>query len=314
VGTSADLAPERAPGPIGIPEGARLEEARCLFCPEGTPTESVFEDPPFSLVRCRGCGLVFVSPRIAADRVAEIYNESYWLSPAAKDYGYTDYRADAPHWLRTYRRRAAVLDSRLAPGSRVLDVGCAAGYFLEVMKDGGHDVWGLEISAPIAEEARRRLGEERIHIGGLEGAPYAPGQFDLVTFWDVVEHLPDPVDALRRARRLLKPDGLLLIETQNVESHFARLMGRRWQHFKQAEHLWHFSPSTATRLVQAGGFAVEQLTSRRAGKYVSLDFIVERAGKVHPALSRVLSPLSRLRGVAPYINLFDEIIVLARPA
>jgi SAM-dependent methyltransferase len=175
-------------------------------------------------------------------------------------------------------------------------------------------VWGLEVSAPIAAEARRRLGDDRIHVGTLEDAPYAAGQFDLVTFWDVVEHLPDPVDALRRARRLLKPGGLLLIETQNVESRFARLMGRRWQHFKQAEHLWHFSPTTATRLLEAGGFRVEDMTARRAGKYVGLDFIVERAGKVHPTLSRILSPLSRFGAVAPYVNLFDEIVVLARPA
>jgi 2-polyprenyl-3-methyl-5-hydroxy-6-metoxy-1,4-benzoquinol methylase len=181
------------------------------------------------------------------------------------------------------------------------------------MRDEGYDAWGLELSAPIAEEARRRLGADRIHIGTLEDAPYQPAQFDLITFWDVVEHLPDPIDALRRAHRLLRPDGLILVETQNVESRFARLMGRRWQHFKQAEHLYHFSPSTVGRLLAAGGFEVEFLTARWAGKYVGLDFIAERAGKVHPALSAVLSPISRLHGVAPYVNLFDEMIVLGRP-
>jgi 2-polyprenyl-3-methyl-5-hydroxy-6-metoxy-1,4-benzoquinol methylase len=308
----AEPAAGAPPRPVGLPQGARLEQAHCLFCAEGTPTEPLFEDPPFTVLRCSGCGLTFVSPRISSEQVTDLYSESYWRSPAAKDYGYTDYRKDAPHWLRTYRRRAEVLP-RLSPGSRVLDVGCAAGFFLEVMRERGFDTWGVEVSAPIAEEAQRRLGRERIHVGTLDNAPYQEGEFDLVTFWDVVEHLPDPVEVLRQARPLLKPGGLLLIETQNVESRFARLMGRRWQHFKQAEHLWHFSPSTATALFHASGYSVERLTARRAGKYVSLDFIVERAGRVHPALTRLLSPLARFGGIAPYVNLFDEIIVLGRP-
>jgi 2-polyprenyl-3-methyl-5-hydroxy-6-metoxy-1,4-benzoquinol methylase len=310
----AEPVAEAPPGPVGLPKDARLEEARCLFCPPGTPTEKLFDDPPFAVVRCSGCGLTFVTPRIASEQVTEIYNEDYWRSPAAKDYGYTDYRKDAPHWLRTYRRRAKVVTPRLAAGAKVLDVGCAAGFFLEVMREQGFDGWGLEVSAPIAREAQRRLGEERVHIGTLDDAPYAGGEFDLVTFWDVVEHLPDPIAVLRQARSLLKPGGLLLVETQNVESRFARLMGRRWQHFKQAEHLWHFSPSTAAALFEAAGFRAERTTAQRSGKYVSLDFIVERAGRVHPVLTKLLSPLSRVGGVAPYVNLYDEIIVIGRPA
>ena len=311
--TSAEAGTDTATLPIGVPPGARLEETGCLFCSDGTPVELVFNDPPLAVVRCTGCGLVFVSPRVAAEQMADIYGESYWRSHAAKDYGYTDYRKDGPNWLRTYHRRVKVLRGRLAPGSRVLDVGCAAGFFLELMKGEGFDVWGVELSAAIAEDARDRVGDDRIHVGTLEDAPYPERQFDLISFWDVVEHLPDPVDALRRARALMKPEGLLVLETQNVESRFARLMGRRWQHFKQAEHLWHFTPSTVVRLVEAAGFAPAKLTHRYAGKYVSLAFVVERAGRVHPRLADLMSPLSRLRW-APYVNLFDEMILLAQPA
>jgi 2-polyprenyl-3-methyl-5-hydroxy-6-metoxy-1,4-benzoquinol methylase len=248
---------------------------------------------------------------VPSDRVREIYGEAYWRSPAAKDYGYTDYRADARHWRRTYERRVATLAPRLPPCGRVLDVGCAAGYFLEVMAGRGFDVSGVEPSAGIAAEADRRLGGGRVHNGTLADAPYDDQTFDLITFWDVVEHIPDPVADLRRAHRLLRPGGTLLVETQNVESHFARLMGRRWQHYKQAEHLYHFSPSTVTRLLDAGGFRVDHLTARGAGKYVNLGFIVERAGKVQPALSTLLAPLARIQRVAPYVNLLDEMIVLA---
>ncbi len=295
-----------------MPTSAELERAACPLCPPGTPTELRFTDPPFAVVRCGGCGLVFVSPRLAPERLGEVYDEGYWSSEAPKDRGYADYRGDHANWLRTYRRRARVLDGRIPAAAKILDVGCAAGYFGEVMRERGHEVWGIEPSAAIVGEARKRLGDEHVHLGTLDDAPYDKASFDLVTLWDVIEHVPDPGGALRTVHGLLKPGGLLLLETQNVESRFARLLGRRWQHFKQAEHLWHFSPSTITRLLGAGGFEPMALTARRAGKYVGLDFVAERAGRVHPLLSRVLAPLARLRA-APYVNLFDEMIVLARP-
>lgn len=194
-----------------MPRDAALEAAHCLFCAPGTPVDRLFDDPPFAVVRCTTCGLVFVSPRVAAERVAEVYGESYWRSPEAKAYGYTNYRAEAANWRRTYRRRGELLRPRLTSGARILDVGCAAGFFCEVMRERGCDVWGVEISAPIAAEAQRRIGRDRIHIGTLEDAPYDDGSFDLITFWDVVEHLPDPIGTLRRARRFLRPGGLLLI-------------------------------------------------------------------------------------------------------
>lgn len=295
-----------------MPTSAELEQATCPLCPPGTPAVERFADPPFAVVRCSGCGLVFVSPRIASEALGEVYGERYWSSPSPKDHGYADYRGEHRNWLRTYRRRARVLEGRLRPGARILDVGCAAGYFGEVMRERGYEVWGIEPSEAIVDEARARLGADRVHLGTLADAPYPEASFDLITLWDVVEHLPDPVGALRDARRLLAPTGLLLLETQNVESRFAWLLGRRWHHFKHAEHLWHFAPATIERLLAASGFEALELSGRRAGKYVGLDFVAERAGRVHPLLSRALAPLARLR-IAPYVNLFDEMIVLARP-
>lgn len=312
--TSADPGPARPTGRriVGLPEGTPLEETGCLFC-SGQPTALVFDDPPFSVRRCAGCGLVFVSPRVDAEHIDSVYGAQYWESPAAKDYGYTDYRRDAGHWMKTYRRRMALIAPLLPIRARILDVGCAAGYFLEVAVQAGHDVHGIELSAPIAEEARHRIGAGRIHVGTLSDAPFENASFDLVTFWDVIEHIPDPAAALRAASDLLRPGGHLLVETQNVESRFARLMGSRWQHFKQAEHLYHFSPSTVRLLFEQAGLAVDGITARRTGKYVGLSFVAERAGKVHPALSRLLSPVARVHSVAPYVNLFDEMAVIGHP-
>ena len=129
---------------------------------------------------------------------------------------------------------------------KVLDVGCAAGFFLRVMKEHGDQVRGVELSPEIAHLAIQHLGEANIHVGQMADLPEdKPGfethSFDLVTLWDVIEHVPDPQDLLRRAHRMLKPTGVLVIETQNVDSRFAGLLGRRWQHYKHEEHLYHFN-------------------------------------------------------------------------
>ena len=291
----------------------QLEEvARCALC-GGSERTTRFEDPPFRVVGCDGCGLVYVTPRAAPDVLPSIYGEDYWRSESPKDHGYADYRADAALYLRTFASRMRLVRRFASSPGRALDVGCAAGFFLSVLRDAGWDVRGVELSPAIASHAQQLVGADRIHVGDLASAPFEAASFDLVTLWDVVEHVPDPVALLRRARDFLKPDGHLVLETQNVASPFARLLGRRWQHYKHLEHLYHFSPSTLDRLLDDAGLVRVHRTARFGGKYVSLGFVRERAARIHPVLSRVLSPLAPLDAAAAYINVFDELVVVARP-
>lgn len=291
-----------------------LEDVACGLCGSARRTVE-FTDGPFSVVRCSDCGLVYVTPRLAPGAlIEEVYDEGYWSSSAAKDRGYSDYRSDAPLYLRTYKKRLAVVRRHFARPRRVLDVGCAAGYFLSVMQGEGWDVTGIEPSAPIRAQAEERLGAGRVHGGLLQDAPLAPGSFDLVTFWDVIEHVPDPVAVLRHARTLLAPGGKLLIETQDVSSRAAKMLGKAWQHYKHAEHIYHFDPRTIVDLLTRAGFRQLENSPRLGGKYVSLGFIAERAARLHPAASFVLSPLKLLSRTAVYVNLFDEMIVVAEPA
>jgi hypothetical protein len=97
-----------------------------------------------------------------------------------------------------------------------------------------------------------------------------------------------------------------------VASSFARLMGRKWQHFKHAEHLYHFEPRTLARLLSEAGFELLENTPRLGGKYVSMDFMVERVGRIHPWLSVLASPLRLFGSRALYVNLRDEMVVVAR--
>jgi len=292
---------------------------RCQLCGSSERT-TMFAEPPYTVVRCAKCGLVYVTPRRSPESlVADVYGESYWKSSEPKAKGYADYAKDQELYLKTYRHRAKLLAPLLGDRKvRVLDIGCAAGYFLRVMMEKGHDVFGAEVSATIAEKAREALGDQRVHVGFLSGAVgkkpgFELGTFDLVTLWDVVEHVPDPQSFLREVRSMLKPGGLLVLETQNVTSRFARLLGKRWQHYKHEEHLYHFDPTTVRELLRQGGFSVVSNTARYGGKYVSFGFIRERAGRLHKSLSIILSPLALLERMSIYLNLLDEMVVVARP-
>ena len=288
-------------------------EVGCALC--GTaPATLRFSDGPHRVLDCQGCGLTYLSPRLSEESLlADVYDESYWRSPAPKDRGYGDYRGEAALYRRSFARRWEELSPRFparpeGPPYRLLDVGCAAGYFLDVVAAEGWEVRGVEPSRPIADEARRRHGAAAVHVGTLEQLP-AWGGFDLITLWDVLEHVPDPVATLKRARQLLAPGGTLVVETQNIDSALARLLGRRWHHFKHREHLVHFNPRTLRQAFEAAGLEVIDLHARSAGKYVTGEFLVERSARLGRALPRLLAPL---RGLPPlYLNLGDEVIALA---
>lgn len=295
-----------------IPESA-WQHVDCGLC-GSDQRELKFLDGPFSVVTCKQCGLTYVTPRLTdAKLIEEVYNEGYWSSAAAKTRGYTDYRSDQPLYLRTYRRRLSVIRRHFSRPGRVLDVGCAAGYFLRVMQEEGWDVTGLEPSDAIREHARSLVGAENVQAELLGAANLSAGSFDLVTMWDVIEHIPDVVAAVKEVRRLLAPGGKFLIETQNVDSRAARVLGKRWQHYKHAEHIYHFNPRTIGEVLARGGFEILENTPKLGGKYVSMGFLAERAGRLHPLLSTLLSPLNLLKRRAVYVNLFDEMIVMARP-
>lgn len=288
-------------------------DVACGLC--GSRERSLmFKDGRFEVVTCKDCELTYVTPRLDdSTLIDEVYGEKYWASEAAKAHGYTDYRSERPLYKKTYAKRMAVVKRHFQSPGRVLDVGCAAGYFLEVMKENGWDVTGLEPSDSIRERAAEALGADNVRGGLLGQVDFGDQRFDLITMWDVIEHIPDPVAAVREVKKLLAPGGKFLIETQNIDSRAAKTLGPKWQHFKHFEHIYHFNAKTLGDVLTRGGFKMVENSARLGGKYVSMGFIVERAGRLNPIMSTLLSPLKLFRDSSVYVNLYDEMIVVAEP-
>ena len=288
-----------------------LEAPPCYLCGSREGPILVHDDP-FKVRLCSGCGLGYTSPRLDGARIHEIYDSTYFSSDSAKDFGYESYEGDVSGYLRTFEKKSRLLRPYLPAGASILEVGCAAGYFLATMRDQGFDVHGVEVSSAILDTARARFGLGNLHAGRLEDAPLPPQHFHLVAMWDVIEHLADPVEVLRRCRSLLRDDGVLVLQTQDVASLARRMLGRKWHHFKQLEHIYHFSPSTMATLLERAGFEPVRLTRRSAGKYVSFRFLEERSRRFGRLAHLLCRPLALFRRRFVYVNPFDEFIVIAR--
>ncbi len=199
------------------------------------------------IVRCGGCGLVYTNPRPIASEVRAAY-------VAAVDDDYA--REDASRSINAHMSLHTI--KRHVQGGRLLDVGCATGYFLNAARL-AFEVLGLEPSRWAADYARTRLRLE-VTQGHLEEVDLPHGSFDVITLNDVIEHFTDPRSALSRSAALLRPGGFLYLVTPDIGSLSARLMRGRWWGLRPA-HLFYFSRSTMTALLDQCGFDVVQMRS-----------------------------------------------------
>jgi 2-polyprenyl-3-methyl-5-hydroxy-6-metoxy-1,4-benzoquinol methylase len=282
----------------------------CVLC-EAADAAPFFDKDGYRLVRCGSCGLVFVANPPSPDELRRFYSFAEGYAVESRDDPDEICRLEA-----LARRHADALARRSRPPGRLLDVGCSAGFFLAAARERGWTVTGVELNADAAGLARDRLGLDVV-VGELAEAPVRPGSFDAVTFWDVLEHVPDPADALRAAHRLLRPGGTLALSTPNLDGLFPRLsrpvghLTGYWTHPEPPAHLFQFSRRTLGRLLGATGFDVlEVLHERTPLKYTLAPGGLRRVARSPwRALYVAAFVLPLLAG--PVVRMGDEIVVFA---
>lgn len=263
------------------------------------------------LHRCLDCGLVYTHPMPTPAELMELYDDQYFVSHSSTVKGYDNYLRDRDNICRTFRKRFGYIRRFLAQPGRVLDVGCAAGFFLSVAREMGWDAEGLDIS-DFAVELVRAEGFKAF-CGPLENFPQPEKPYDLVTMWDVIEHVPSPKAYLERIGRLLRPGGYLVIATPVIDSLPRMIFGDRWMGFKEHEHLYFFSSKTLGRILRQTGF--NPVFSKLEGKYISFDLFKRRIGCYSRPVSGILRKFFSPKAVRPfdfYINPWDIRLVIAR--
>ena len=252
------------------------------------------------LVRCRRCGLQYVSPRLSAQMIMTAYSEG-------EDPTYVS-QLEARE--RTFGAALEAIEQKVPGKGRLLDIGTAAGAFVAAARKRGWQAEGCEPNAWMADWGSRHYGIT-IRQGGLFEQSYPDGSFDVITLWDVIEHTPDPKAVLDRCRALLKPGGVLVVNYPDIGSWIARALGRRWL-FLTSVHLYYFDRRTMRMLLEKTGYSVEQV--RPHFQRLELDYILLRGSLLSQALSRlgraVVKPLGLARTQVPYW--LGQTFVLAR--
>lgn len=243
-----------------------LEWINCPLCASSESRvryrlpDLAFDRPgTFTLVECASCGLLYQNPRPPLEAIGAFYPPDYEPFQTPPPWAETRRLRQLTH-LYGLKKRWRVVE-RFAPrrqGRRaILDVGCATGLFLAA----GSDAWekqGVEPSPYAAQYARRRFGLN-IYEGTLDNAPLEGRQFDVVTMWDVLEHLHDPLTDLRRVRALLRPDGIFVARVPNRHALEIGCFGESWAGFDQPRHMFVPDPTRLRLLLERAGLRVVAL-------------------------------------------------------
>jgi SAM-dependent methyltransferase len=208
----------------------------------------------FRLWRCSACQLVRTEPQLTPRELEPYYAEEYW--------GEGGVEAVDEHWIRRDQRFRTGFLHRFRDEGSVLDVGCGLGFFLRALDPRRWDRYGIELMPVPYREAARSLGSDRILNAELLANKLPSGKFDAITFWDSLEHLPNPRAILQEAGRLLRPGGLVLIGLPNFGGYQARRFGEDWFGLSLPHHFFHYTRESLTRLLENCGFRVLVMEDR----------------------------------------------------
>ncbi len=271
--TAADHGPEH------------LESTSCLLC-GAPPADPTYRFPPFGVVRCPGCDLWYLSPRLDEAAMVAAYREATYFEGGAGP-GYSSYLAQEPTLRRTFRRLLLAMQRRgmTGRGGRLLEIGCAYGFFLDEARAYFGYRAGTEYSE--AGAARARGVADQIHVGGLEAIPdgaHGGGPFDTIVLIHTIEHVYDPVALLEGLMKHLAPGGWIVLATPDIGGFWRPLLGRLWPFWKPPEHVaFYSSRSLAALLSRAGCREVRRMP------YVSYFPLALVREKLFPARAPALS-------------------------
>lgn len=253
------------------------------------------------VVRCASCGLLMTNPRDDDATLARIY-------AALRDEVYD--REDESR-LRTARMFLRLVETHHPERGDLLDIGCATGIFATVAAEAGWNVTGIDASSWAVERARCRCPGGTFLHRRVEEANFPAASFDVVTLWDLLEHVTSPGGTLAAVRQWLRPNGRLFLNLPDAGSLIARCAGRRWVLLLR-EHLWYFDAAGLSRLLGQNGFEILERGSNRVS--FSMTSMLTRLGQYEGPFGRAARLLAtpRMRHVRVRFPIGEGMVVARR--
>lgn len=223
----------------------RKDYERRVKCPvcEIDDTSFAFEKDGFTYVKCLECGMLYINPQLDEVKIL-----AHYRSLASQDYWVDVLQTPRQLEYDTKKFRGALKELSLfaAPGS-ILDIGCSLGIFLDLARKDGWDARGIELNKKARRIAREKFGLD-ILDKPIQELDLEDESFDVITLWEVLEHLTKPHEILRESVRLLKPGGMIVILVPNCDSLAVRVMQDKAATFGWG-HLWYFTPDSLCKML-----------------------------------------------------------------
>ncbi|HEY4503933.1 MAG TPA: glycosyltransferase [Candidatus Paceibacterota bacterium] len=287
----------------------------CIACGDMKHIKYAYKNG-YTIYKCTQCKMLSVYP--LPKSLTDIYTEDYF-SGAKNGFGYVDYDIDKEAMKGVFIDYIDRIDKIIKNNinnkipKRLLDIGAATGYFMNIARSAGYEVTGIEISPTAVVKAKEK--GLNVFSGTIESFDSKDKKFNVITLLDVLEHVENPYHLISVCRKMLDKNGLIVINTPDSRSLYARLLGKRWHLIVPPEHLYYFNRQVLTNLLDKEGFDI--ITSTTIGKSFTVEYIFLTLGKWlkvkmffkitsflkrHPALGHISLP----------INLRDNMFIIAR--
>lgn len=243
----------------------------------------------YKIMTCDSCGVGITSPFPTKDELSLTNTAMYKIEERVQAY-----MTRKKYFEKRYRAFLADIKKLVSKG-RLLDVGCNLGLFLWVAQSEGFEVTGVELNTECAEYGREHFSLT-IHSSYLEELRFPDASFDVITLFDVLEHVPDIHGFLNEVRRILRNNGLLVLQSPNLGSLMADLTKSGWHWLTPPDHLYHFTPQSIQRLLQDAGFRVQKLETWEPAEEFASNCLVVR--KSRHFIWKVLFAVNKISHIA----------------
>ncbi|MDF2438814.1 MAG: methyltransferase [Bacteroidota bacterium] len=268
--------------------------------------------PERQILCCLKCGVEFLFPQLNDTELHQLYSENYYKAWGIS--GNSENESTKQMKIATFQLRLDLIKKYVSTG-KILDVGCATGYFLEAAREGGYGPYGVELSEYSATIAKQKFGEEKIYNGTIETCKFADGMFDVIAMSDLIEHVRIPEQTLKKAAALLKDDGVIMIMTPDTKTVSNNLMGTKWTHYK-LEHFFYFSHGSMCFLASLCGLEVVHYEKSKKAlnfEYLHTQYNVYKHWLLTPAVKTMNALLpSKLRKKNFYFSIGEMVVILKK--